>query len=397
MDLEYNKLTEQLLKEGYTADHHPDYVKLPNCLPDSKNPLRNYDGGFIYLRSHTDKMIYKTGCGKYILGENVIGDMEFMGIDWCHENDNPVFLCPYHTSRCGKNHPLLHESPDGEPCFRCWCVCHQTRERYDYQNSIELAEMERQEDRQKKYQEYSDQHNGRICQHHMYYDERTRTWELRYDPAVCFRRCRSRFCPILGRNLDRKRGNVYYDLKVSWIRQDGTLFDGEKIVSITRGIRYFKHPASMDICRAFVKLCSGNILSAYRLNNSQYWLMDKTFQAEVLNIRAESKPSRDLAQDLQAIKDGISITYDSDLQKLHKEQAHKKRREAREKRIQKLERKLLEDGYESLAPYSLDKIHADKWLSQERLLELEEARQKRIWDEQHQPVQLTLPLDMLQA
>lgn len=48
MDLEYNKLTIELLAQGFIADSHPDYVKLPGCIPDKANPLKNYDGGFVY-------------------------------------------------------------------------------------------------------------------------------------------------------------------------------------------------------------------------------------------------------------------------------------------------------------------------------------------------------------
>lgn len=34
MNLEYNKLTTSLLAQGFTADNHPDYVRLPGCIPD---------------------------------------------------------------------------------------------------------------------------------------------------------------------------------------------------------------------------------------------------------------------------------------------------------------------------------------------------------------------------
>lgn len=93
MELEYNKLTIELLTQGFTADSHPDYVKLPGCIPDKADPLKNYDGGFIYQSSYTDSLIYKTGCGKFVKGSNVLHDMGYMGIDWCHENDNPVLSC----------------------------------------------------------------------------------------------------------------------------------------------------------------------------------------------------------------------------------------------------------------------------------------------------------------
>lgn len=397
MNTEYNKLTIGLLAQGYTADNYPEYVKLPGYIPDKANPLKNYDGGFLYQRYYKDAFIYKTGCGKFVKGRNVLDDMGYMKIDWCHENDNPVFRCPYDNPECSKNDPLLHGIHGGGLSIQCWCVCHRTAEPYEYENSIELANTEREEERRRKYDEYASLHHGRVCMNHMYYDERTRTWEQRYEPHECFHRCSSHFCPIRNRELSRKRGNVYYDLKTTRIRQDGTLFDGEKIVSITRGLRYYEHPVSMDICEAFVKLQSNRIYEEYRFNHSQNWLLDKSFQAEILNIRAESRPSRDLMQDLQDIQDGIAICYDADLRKADKEEKRRKRAEAKAKRIQALERKLLDTGYENLEPYSLDKIHADKWLTPERIQELEKLREQRIREEQNRPVQLCLPLDTFPA
>ena len=114
----------------------------------------------------------------------------------------------------------------------------------------------------------------------------------------------------------------------------------------------------MDICEAFVKLQGDRIYEEYKRNHSRLWASDRTFQAEVLNIRAESRPSRDLMQDLEDIRNGIEIRYDTDLRKTGKELKSRKRAEAMEKKIQTLEQKLLDVGYENLEAYSLDKIHA---------------------------------------
>ena len=395
MEMEYNKLTVDLLTQGFTADRHPDYVDLPHYIPDKENPLQNYDGGFVYRHFYTNEITYKTGCGKLVKGRNVLDNMGYMGIKWCHENDNPVLRCPYDKPECDKNDPLLHGTHGGGLSIQCWCVCHKTPDTYDYDNSIELANAEREAERERKYQEYSDAHNGRVCRNHMYYDERTRTWIQRYEPYQCSHWCYSQFCPIRNRALSKKRGNVYYDLKTTRIRQDGTLFDGEEIVTITRGIRYFERPVSMDICEDFVKLQNGRIYEEYMLNHHHIWFMDKTFKAEILNVRAESKPSRDLMQDLQDIQHGIEIRYDADLRKADKEQKSQKRAEAKVKKIQTLERKLLEVGYENLAPYSLDKVHADKWLEPERIQELTKLREKRIEEEKNKPIQMSLPLEAL--
>ena len=44
---EYNALTKRLLEEGYSAEHHPDYVRVDVPMWQEKT-LDNYDGGFTY-------------------------------------------------------------------------------------------------------------------------------------------------------------------------------------------------------------------------------------------------------------------------------------------------------------------------------------------------------------
>ena len=391
---EYNLLTQRLLSEGYTVDHYPDYVQIQSSTLPGDDPLNNLGGGFIFKRAVANECIYKTGCGKYVLGENVNSDMSYMGILWCHENDNPVIRCPYDIPDCPDNDPRLHGTRGGGLCIMCQCVCHKTEESYDYENSIEKADDERQTEKQRKYREYSIAHKGRICLNHMLFDERTREWRLDYEPQRCARICYSQdgWCPVLDRQLSRKKGNVYYDLKTSHTRKDGTLFDGEVVVHIEKGIRYFERPVCMDICEAFIRQNGKNIIwDKYKWNTyTTVKLFDPTFQAEILNIRAESRPSRDLMQDLADIQDGIRISHSSDLIKRQKEAKRERRQKTRKKRIEKLEAKILEIGYDSLEEHSLDKIHADKWLTPERIEELAKLRQQRIRAEQEQPVQINL-------
>ena len=92
---EYNLLTQRLLSEGYSVDHYPDYVQIQGSTLPGGDPLNNLGGGFVFKKAIANDCIYKTGCGKYVLGKNVNSDMSYMGILWCHENDNPVIRCPY--------------------------------------------------------------------------------------------------------------------------------------------------------------------------------------------------------------------------------------------------------------------------------------------------------------
>lgn len=396
----YNVLTERLLAEGYTADNFPkDKVHIAHgCY--SGNPLDNIYGGFEYNRIFCESFTYKTGCGMYVKGINVLSSMGFMGEEWCHENDNPVIRCPFDKPDCPCNDPRLHEVSGGGTCIQCWCVCHRTDESYEYENSFEKVEKERQEEKKRKYKEYSDAHNGRVCENHMFYDERTRTWSQHYEPTRCAALCFSQngYCPILGRQLSRKRGNVYYDLKesgaVKKTSDQISMFDKDRWERATKGIRYLKKPCSMDICEAIVKTQADDIRRNYEINHSSEFMMDRTWKFEIYNIRAESKPSRDLLQDLQDIRDGIPIYFEDDLIKSEKERKKTKRELSKKKAIDKLEKKIIEVGYSNLEEHSLDRVHADKWIKPDRLEELEKIRERKIKEKQERPVQLSL-FDMM--
>ena len=394
MEKEYNKLTQQLLAEGYTAENHPEYVRVCTSRFSDGDPLHNLAGGFEYKRYFRDTIVYKTGCGRYIMGSHAIGGFSYI-IDWSHENDNPVFRCPYDKPQCEYNDQRLWGECGGGLCTQCFCTCHKTEEQYDYDNSIEKADREREEEKARKYEEYSKAHKGRVCWNHMYYDERTREWSQRYDPIKCARVCLSQngYCPILNRQLSRKRGNVYYDLRESGavIKEDQiSLFEKDRWEKATKGIRYLKNPCSMDICEAIAKTKGDEIRWHFSINHTMESMMDKTYTWEIYNIRAETKPSRDLMQDLRDLKEGIPITFEDDMIRERNKEKKEKRQKSREKAIQRLEKKILEIGYENLSETSLDRVHAEKWLKPERLEELERIRQKRIKEEQEKPVQLSL-------
>lgn len=306
-----------------------------------------------------------------------------------------MFRCPYDKPECEYNDSRLYGTQGGGLCIQCFCTCHKTDELYDYENSIEKANKERKEERERKYKEYADAHGGRVCQNHMFYDERTKTWIQRYDPIRCAKMCLSHngYCPILGRQLSRKRGNVYYDLRKSGaVRHEAqiSLFEKDRWETVKKGIRFLDHPCSMDICEAIAKTSQEAIRWHYEINNSFEKLEDETLTWEIYNIRAESKPSRDLMQDLQDLRDGVELVWEDDRIKEEKEQKKEKRKQLRQKAIDRLEKKLIEIGYENLSATSIDRVHADKWLDLERLEELKNIRKQKIKEEQEKPVQLSL-------
>ena len=84
---------------------------------------------------------------------------------------------------------------------------------------------------------------------------------MNYDPYFCgLNKCMG-MCPILGHELDRKRGNVFYDVKISYLRCDlnDTLFEGQIDTQIIKGKKLFNYPVSMDICKICARLCKDKI------------------------------------------------------------------------------------------------------------------------------------------
>ena len=167
-----------------------------------------------------------------------------------------------------------------------------------------------------------------------------------------------------------------------------SMFDKEKYVSIEKGIRFFDKPCSMDICEAFVKVQKDEIAYQYGVNHSREKFINPTWEFEILNIRAESKVSRDLMQDLQDIKEGIEFTHASDEEKRTKEFKHKKRETAKQKKIEKIEKRILEIGYCNMEPYEQERCC--KYLDFDRIDELEAIREENLKKEQEKPVQLSL-------
>ena len=129
---EYNLLTQELLLQGYTAEHYPDYVRIGNGRL-GKSPLENSCGGFIYTKDYLEKKAFMSGCGLYVSWEKCINDIDYLEETFCFENDNVVFRCPWHKKNCEQNHPLLREDNFG------FCACHMVSD-YQYEKSAEYLE-----------------------------------------------------------------------------------------------------------------------------------------------------------------------------------------------------------------------------------------------------------------
>ena len=236
---EYNRLTQLLVDKGYDVSRYPAYVKIPSGCGYLEDPLNNPYGGFEYRRDYIWKASYMTGCGLYVMGQTCINDLEFRGISWCYENDNPVILCPYYRYDCMQNHALLRQASETKTL--CFCVCRRTNA-YVYENSLEFIQKGNDEEKRRLYQEFKEKHSH-VCPVHMVYDQRKKTWRFRYNPIECASACTYSTCPVRGKPISSKKGNVFYDIKVKTLRKDDTFFAGQPIVSITKGKRFLPKPA----------------------------------------------------------------------------------------------------------------------------------------------------------
>ena len=372
MKYRYNELTKRLLNEGYTAEHYPDYV----TIQDWKKDLDNFYGGFSYQPWWIYKQTFRTPCGLQVQGLHAMSSMSFRGLDWTYENDLACIHCPYKRTDCEKRHPYLRE---GSGVLKDWCNVHLTGEPYSYEGSVEELRKIREDEIHQQKLSFILQKNGRACEKLMRYDPSEDCWKMEYDLADCARfRC-SGFCPMKGRELEQKRGNVFYDLKITGrdYSKDGTLFEGERFTRITKGIRALAYPVSLDICKAYSRLCKDEI----------NWRVYNQYHRELFFAEYHS---RDLLQDLEEIRAGITICHASDQEKQEIQEKRERRTRARKIKLKRLEKKILDKGYENLPPHSIDRVHADKWLGEERLKELDRLREQRLREEQDKPVQLSL-------
>ena len=369
----YNLLTLQLLYEGYTPENHPEYVQVDSSKLPGKNPLNNLGGGFVYRGWYLNEMVFKTPCGYHVKGRGVLDNMSCY-ISWQPENNNPVLVCPFAGKKgfsCDKLHPFLKKQQSATQ----FCSCCGTDEPYDYENSIEKLRADKDSRRRRLYEEFSASKDGHVCINHVRFNESEDRWEQHYSPETCANHCFSHFCPIRGRELCKKKGNVYYDVYRSGVYEDG--FIRQEWSRVEKGIRFFKKPVSMDICEAFLKNgAKEKIEWMYNANHSSERIFDKSLKVEIKNIRAESRPHRDLQQDLLDLKEGRYVSWAPEEEKTKKEQKKQRKKDAAEKRLKKLEKKIIISGFESLG--EADIIRAEKILTPERILELKQLHKEEL-------------------
>lgn len=387
---DYNLFTKELFAQGYSFEQYPDYARLPNHSCDRQ--LFDILGGFEFERHYLHSKVYATGCGLLCKGSEFSnGYLSYGGIDWKPENNNPVIGCPYWVNHCSLRHPLLDGANGGGLSKLSECNCHEVNQSYDYDQSIQKIRDEQNRLIRQQYEKFRELKENHVCHWHMNYNYWTKTWKQVYDPAECARSCQNigGVCNLTHTPISKKRGNVFYDLKITKIRRDDTFFNGQEEISIQKGCRFLECGTSLTICENIARYCKNDILQKVQHRYSRQILLNG-WTVEVLNIRAEQRESRDLLQDLRDIREGITVVHASDQIKQKKEAKRLRRDNRKMKREQKLKNKIVKNGWQSISPNSIDYFHAMKWFGEEEIQFLKQQHQKYLEDEKSVPQQMSL-------
>lgn len=363
---EKNDLTWKLFAEGYSPQNHPEHVRWN----------ANYYE-FEYAPEFVRQMVLESPCGLLMKGKDFCGYMSYMGIDWRLENNNSVHRCPYSKIECELNHEHLRKAI-GHNLVQC--AFHTIDKTYDYGKSYEKVWDEFHAMQERKKTEFCRNLKWNPDERHcncIRWDDLKQDWYAKYDPIDCAQGCYVRdICVLNGKRLDGKKGNVFYDVKITRVCHDGGFWDGEKSISIQKGKKMFDKPKSLAICEAYARLCKDSILDREknRFHRELFFNTDTTI--EVVNIRTEHRESRDILQDLRDVQEGIKVTHDSDEKKkiaTAKQERRKKYQEDKRRRLEKRNiakwKRLLKDdefaynyAHEKELDFKLMRHHAEKEL-----------------------------------
>ena len=378
---EVNELTRRLLAEGWK----------PEDTPPGTHPYQDYYGGWTYTGDAIRAMVWETPCGLLAGGKHFLnGYMSYQGVDWRPENGNPVITCPCFPSEpCPLRNPLLHHETynlhTDDAIYQC--NCHQTDRPYTYEGSVDEAHDHVWKEAGELWEVFKAQHRGHVCRQQSRYGRTTKTWKAFYDPIDCANMNCCSYCSVLAKGLETRKGNVFYDLRRSWIVKGEGLFPDQRKTVVEKGFKLLERTASMTLCEAIVKYSRHEIERRVRLEYHHDLFFDKTLEIEVINLRAARVDKRDILQDLQDVANGIEVTHVRDDLKAAKEQKKARRAAAKARRIRKVEKMILTCGWDDLD--TLWKIRAERMLNAERIEELLQQRQASK-DAEQEEVQLCL-------
>ena len=380
---ELNELTRRLLAEGYT----------PEDTPPGMQAYKQHEGGWTYERETLKKMVFETPCGLLVEGSRFItGYMSTRGVTWRPENDNPVVTCPHFTAEpCPLRHPSLQQERYAlhEDDIIYQCACHQTDRPFTFEGSVEEAHKRVWQEADVLWEQFQAAHKGRVCRQPSYYGRTTKSWYAYYSPM----RCTSYWlgctrCSILDKDLVPQRGNVFYDVRKTWIEKGDGLFPDEQRISIEKGCKLLDKTVSLTICEAIVKYGKHDAVQHVMSEFHHDLFFDRSLKVEILNLRAARIDARDILQDLQDVANGIQVTHAADTLKAAKEQKKARRAAAKRQRIRKVEQMILTHGWANLD--GLWQRRAEKLLDDERIEELLQQRKEASVQKPPEELQLSL-------
>lgn len=341
---ELNNLTKKLLSEGYSKENPPPhYIKWDD-----------FYGGWQYHSVQTENMCLITPCG-LMQKAWFIHEISFGGINWCLENDNALVFCPYQKKGCPKNNPLIKDLKIGYGFF---CESKISNEPYDYERSIAKIDKRNFELEEGQIKAFAKTCKDGFCREQLCFNHITGAMWLDDDPTRCINNNCS-YCTLRKQPISTKKGNVFYDLKlISLVKGEG-LFPDELKTSIIKGKRFFDKNRSITLCQ-WIAEKPGIIEEKERSRHHRELFFSKYhgmyFELEILNVRAETRESRDLDQDLRDLADGIKVTHYSDTVAQAKEAKHERKQKAQSSKIRALKKQIEGSGFASLGISEKKKI-----------------------------------------
>ena len=352
MDL--NQATQKLLDAGWTKDQTPPGMRDWN----------EFYGGWEYDMSTLSAMTFETPCGLLEHGSRFgNGHMSYGGIEWTAENDCHTITCPrFQAELCQLRHPALRMENMSVPSGVIQsCACHQTDRPYTYQGSVDQVLKQLEDEAEELWRQFELQHGGRVCRQHSNFNRTTKTWSIRYDPMLCVSEgIPCQYCPIMGKPLDSKKGNVFYDVRSSWIEPAHGLFPEEPKQAVEKGKKLLGKPVSMTICQAIVEYGLHHVTAWMETNWKWKQFRDPSSQIQAVNFRATRQDTRDLLQDLRDVADGIQVTHAADNLNAAKDQKKARAEAANAAKARRMEKLIRQNGWESLSQY--EKRRAEKLL-----------------------------------
>lgn len=293
-------------------------------------------------------LTFKTPCGLFV-------KKTFDIFDYTAENGNPVCVCPYFTRTeiCKLNNKYVEEVID----FGCHyeklhgCMVKITNEPYDYEKSVEKLIKNEKEIEDKITDEFRKKKNGRVCNQFMRYNRHTREIEQNYFPEICIG-MNCNYCSIYQVNLAGKKCNIFYDLKIDYIETGVGLIPDTRKQKIVKNIKLTRETVSKTLADIVCK--SGKLknyiqdLEESRQKRNAKYNGEQIISVEVFNLHTEIKKKHDIYEDLQAIKDGIDVSYADVLLKQKAQEKSERAAEARQKKIDKIKKLYIENGYDGL-------------------------------------------------